>query len=102
MFGFRWLFVRLFLGKKMYPEAFISPRGLITVLLFYAIPKEHISADFEEGILLFVILFSSVIMAVALIKDSRRNINSDGAQSETGDEVLPETEDEAIGDGQTQ
>ncbi|MFC2129776.1 sodium:proton exchanger, partial [Bacteroidota bacterium] len=72
LYGFRWVFTRIFLGKKMYPEAFISPRGLITILLFYAIPKEYLSTNFEEGILLFVILFSAVIMAVALIKHSKK------------------------------
>lgn len=68
LYGFRWVFVRLFLGKEMYPEAFISPRGLITVLLFFAIPEEYLSPNFEEGILLFVILVTSVIMAVSLVK----------------------------------
>ena len=72
MYGFRWLFARIFLGKDMYPEAFISPRGLITVLLFYAIPDEYLSAEFDEGILLFVILFTAVIMAVAMIRHSKK------------------------------
>ncbi len=68
LYGFRWVFTKLFLGKEMYPEAFLSPRGLITVLLFYAIPEEYHSEGFEEGILLFVILVTSTIMAVALVK----------------------------------
>lgn len=72
MYGFRWLFTRIFLGKDMYPEAFISPRGLITILLFYAIPEEYLSVEFDEGILLFVILFTAVIMAVAMIKHSKK------------------------------
>ncbi|MDX2415035.1 MAG: cation:proton antiporter [Bacteroidales bacterium] len=72
LYGFRWLFTRIFLGKDMYPEAFISPRGLITILLFYAIPEEYLSAEFDEGILLFVILFTAVIMAVAMIRHSKK------------------------------
>lgn len=74
LFGYRWIFTMLFLGKNMYPEAFISPRGLITILLYYAIPKEYISSGFEEGILLFVILFTSVVMAVALISFSKKAV----------------------------
>ncbi len=82
------------LGKNMYPEAFISPRGLITVLLFYAIPKEYISPDFEEGILLFVILFTSVIMAVALIKHSKKAVDElESALEDQDVEISPEWEE---------
>jgi Kef-type K+ transport system membrane component KefB len=70
-FGLRWVFIRLFVGKDMYPQVFIAPRGLITVLLFFAIPKKFNVPEFENGILLYVILATSVIMTWSLIKDKK-------------------------------
>ena len=54
------------------PQLFIAPRGLITVLLFYAIPAEAQIATFEPGILLFVIIGTSLIMTWAMIKDKKK------------------------------
>ena len=50
----------------------MAPRGLITVLLFYAIPKEAQVAGFEAGILLFIIIATSLIMTFAMVWDKRR------------------------------
>ncbi|WP_430906708.1 cation:proton antiporter [Maribacter sp. 2-571] len=68
----RWVVLRLFIGKDILPQLFIAPRGLITVLLFYAIPKEAQVAGFESGILLFVIIATSLVMTWAMIKDKRK------------------------------
>ena len=69
----RYILLRLFIGKDIIPQLFIAPRGLITVLLFYAIPKEAEIATFEPGILLFVIIGTSLIMTGAMIYDKKRN-----------------------------
>lgn len=45
-----------------------APRGLITVLLFYNIPDDFHVAEFESGIVLFIIIFSSILMALGMIK----------------------------------
>ncbi|WP_344928050.1 cation:proton antiporter [Aquimarina addita] len=63
--------LRLFLGKDISPQVFIAPRGLITVLLFYAIPAEAIIPGFEPGILLFVIIGTSLIMTGGMIRDKK-------------------------------
>lgn len=68
----RFLLLRVFIGKDILPQLFIAPRGLITVLLFYAIPAEAEIAGFEQGILLFVIIVTSLIMTWAMIKDKRK------------------------------
>ncbi len=68
----RFATLRLFIGKDILPQLFIAPRGLITVLLFYAIPKEVEVATFESGILLFVIIGTSLIMTFAMIRDKRQ------------------------------
>jgi len=69
----RYILLRLFIGKDIIPQLFVGPRGLITVLLFYAIPKEVEVAAFEPGILLFVIIGTSLIMTFAMIYDKQRS-----------------------------
>jgi len=69
----RWLLLKIFVGKDIIPELFIAPRGLITVLLFYAIPKEMIAEDFEPGILLFIIIATSLVMTFGMIYDKSRS-----------------------------
>lgn len=51
----------------------IAPRGLITLLLFYSIPEEFINEDFKSGILLFVIIVTSLVMTSGLIKKDQKN-----------------------------
>ena len=68
----RFVLLRTFLGKDIFPQLFVAPRGLITVLLFYAIPQEAQLAEFEPGILLFIIIGTSLIMTWAMIKDKRK------------------------------
>ncbi|WP_066631971.1 cation:proton antiporter domain-containing protein [Labilibacter marinus] len=63
----RWLLFKIIVKKDFVPHVFIAPRGLISVLLYFAIPDEFLINDFETGILLFVILGSSIIMAWALV-----------------------------------
>ncbi|MEL6865220.1 MAG: cation:proton antiporter [Bacteroidota bacterium] len=68
----RLVILRIFVGKDILPQLFIAPRGLITVLLFYAIPEEAKVIDFEAGILLFIIIGTSVLMTIAMIYDKGR------------------------------
>lgn len=69
----RFVTLRLFIGKDIIPQLFVAPRGLITVLLFYAIPKEQIIETFQPGILLFTIIGTSLIMTFAMIYDKNRS-----------------------------
>ncbi len=76
IYGIRFLLLRVFLGADIIPQVFIAPRGLITVLLFYAIPKEVEVEGFNSGILLFIIIASSLIMTFALIYDKQRSMEA--------------------------
>lgn len=84
LFGVRFLFLKLFVRENIVPQLWIAPRGLITVLLFFAIPNGMVDAhgelltaydphmdytirQFDQGILLFTILITSIIMTVSLI-----------------------------------
>ncbi len=53
--------------KSILPELLLAPRGLITVLLFFAIPTEFIQSSFSSGILLYSILATGVIMTIGMI-----------------------------------
>ncbi|WP_273447487.1 cation:proton antiporter [Neolewinella agarilytica] len=68
----RFAILRIFIGKDILPQLFIAPRGLITILLFYAIPEEFIVPGFEPGILLFIIIGTSLVMTLAMIRDKKR------------------------------
>ncbi|MCI4669869.1 MAG: cation:proton antiporter [Bacteroidia bacterium] len=93
IYGSRFVGLRVALGKDIYPEVFVAPRGLITVLLFYAIPAHLIpSRDlgdgvsepiFESGILLLTILLTSLIMTYGLIRDARINAKNAKAEAES-------------------
>jgi len=69
----RYIILKIFIGDDILPQLFIAPRGLITILLFYAIPKEVEVAGFEPGILLFTIIGTSLIMTGAMIFDKNRS-----------------------------
>ncbi len=72
----RYVLLRLFIGKDILPQLFIAPRGLITVLLFYNIPVQAEVPGFEPGILLFIIIATSLIMTFAMIYDKQRSEKS--------------------------
>jgi NhaP-type Na+/H+ or K+/H+ antiporter len=72
IYAIRFVLLKLFVGKDIFPQIFVAPRGLITVLLFYAIPVQAKVSDFQPGILLFVIIGTSLIMTWAMIKDKRK------------------------------
>jgi hypothetical protein len=57
-----------FLGKiPLIPELFISPRGLISILLFISIPEKYLIPEANTGLLFLVVLSSSLIMSVGLL-----------------------------------
>ena len=70
LFGIRYLYLKYLTRRNLYPELFIAPRGLITILLYYAIPKEYSIGFISEGVLFFVILVTSLIMMFGLMKSS--------------------------------
>lgn len=69
-YGVRYIFLKLIVRKDINPQLFLAPRGLITVLLYYAIPIEYRVREFDQGVLLFIILVTSILMAWSLIRFS--------------------------------
>jgi len=63
----RFILFKVFLMKSIFPEVLIAPRGLITVLLFFGIPATYELEYFNTGILLYVILLTSIIMTITMM-----------------------------------
>jgi NhaP-type Na+/H+ or K+/H+ antiporter len=72
----RWIILRVSIGEDIFPQLYIAPRGLITILLFYAIPSEAEVVTFSQGILLFIIIGTAVIMTVSMIFDKKRAMSA--------------------------
>lgn len=67
LFFIRLLYLRFFVGTNLFPESFFIPRGLITIVLFYKIPASLKLGNFNDGILFYIILTTSIIMALGMI-----------------------------------
>jgi len=76
LYAIRFLTLKGIVQKEITPQLYIAPRGLITILLFFVIEShpEFKIVNFDEGILLFVIIISSIIMTWALIKYNGGNV----------------------------
>jgi NhaP-type Na+/H+ or K+/H+ antiporter len=83
----RYLYLRFFLHTNIFPEVVFIPRGLITILLFYKIPPNLTLTTFNQGILFFIILCSSIIMTIGMIfyKKGNKDVVEEGQFSERGD-----------------
>lgn len=118
LFGVRYLLLKAFIKKDILPQLWIAPRGLITVLLFYAIPNGHIDSHgemlanydfhydyriegFPEGILLYAILITSLIMTISLILnrgEKVRDVFIDVITLKGGDNTLVDKIEESLSD----
>lgn len=69
LYAVRYVALRFIAKKHVFPELWIAPRGLITVLLFFVIMKdERIDIPgFDAGLLLYPIIITSIIMTIGLI-----------------------------------
>jgi hypothetical protein len=67
LLGVRFLYLKFFAKISLMPELLIAPRVLITILLFYSIPENFIISEFSEGILLVVIILTSILMMIGLL-----------------------------------
>ncbi|HEX4958248.1 MAG TPA: cation:proton antiporter [Lacibacter sp.] len=76
LFVIRYLYLRFFLKAHIIPELFFMPRGLITILLFYSIPSSFRLQQFNEGILLFVILATGLIMTAGSLMYGKKDIEN--------------------------
>jgi Kef-type K+ transport system membrane component KefB len=84
----RLLLLRFFVHSSLFPEVLMIPRGLITIVLFYIIPRHLQLGSFNTGILFFVVLVTSLIMMAGLMlaktpKQENKNIEPGVASNES-------------------
>lgn len=70
IFGGRYLIFAL-LKIKIEPLIYIAPRGLITILLFLAIPTHYQILEVNKGLLTQVIFLTAFVMMFGLIKNKK-------------------------------
>jgi cell volume regulation protein A len=70
----RIIFLRQFLKLPVFPYLFLSPRGLITILLFLSIPASLRINPINEEVVTLVILISIVLMMIGNILYKEENI----------------------------
>lgn len=58
---------KFFVPKAGIAEYFLSPRGLISILLFFSIPESQKIPGLENSLLFFVILATSLVMTFGLV-----------------------------------
>jgi hypothetical protein len=67
LFLIRFLYLKFYFKTKVFPEVFFIPRGLITIVLFFKIPEQLKLVDFNDGILFFIVLSTSIILSLGMI-----------------------------------
>ncbi len=75
----RFLVIKLVSKTDMMPELVLIPRGLISVLLFYNLPKNLQLPEMDTGMLFIVILSTSIIMSLGLLT-TRKYKSSDSQE----------------------
>ncbi len=69
LYAVRFLCLRFMARTHLFPELFIAPRGLITILLYFSIQKSNgfTIPAFDTGLLLYPVLITSLIMTIGLL-----------------------------------
>ena len=91
IYAIRILLLKIILRQEIILATFIAPRGLITLLLYYSIPSDIKTPLFSEGILLYVIIITSILMTFGLIKFSEKK------KEPLESKVVPQGEEESTG-----
>lgn len=84
----RALLLKVIVHQDVMLATYIAPRGLITLLLYYSIPVELKTHLFNEGILLFLIIITSLLMTFGLVKHGSKG-NGDAKKMEEIKENSP-------------
>lgn len=90
----RLLALLVFNKKDLFPLLYVAPRGLITILLYFQIQgsySEQFIPEFNQGILLFVIIATSVVMTISLIQNGLASgrVPKEGEMLPENGEALP-------------
>lgn len=68
----RWAYLRWVAKTELTPELFVTPRGLISILLFFSLPESAKLLGVDSSLLLFVILATGIIMTFGLLRSRKQ------------------------------
>lgn len=68
----RFTYLLLFRKENTLPEGFVTPRGLISILLYYNLPAELKIPEIGTSFLFMVVLGSSLMMTIGLMTSKRK------------------------------
>lgn len=74
IFLVRIAYQKLLIKDISWTEILTSPRGLISILLFFSIPAEKRLDSVTDGLLFFIILTTSLIMTLALVASREKKL----------------------------
>ena len=94
IYAIRAIVLFLFNGRDIITQLFLAPRGLITILLFFAIPEELSIGKEFQGVLLFVILISCLIMTWSMIISKNKLAKIEEEEEEEEEVLLEKNEGE--------
>jgi Kef-type K+ transport system membrane component KefB len=73
---FRWAYLKFVAKTELSPEVLVSPRGLISILLFFSLPSEAKLVGIDGSLLLFVILATGLVMTFGLVRSAKNPVES--------------------------
>lgn len=75
IYAIRFGYLYFFKKDHLAPEGFVSPRGLISILLYYHLPPHLQLTEIGTPFLFMVVLGSSLVMSIGLMLSRRKNIS---------------------------
>ena len=69
----RFTYLAFFKKEHILPEGFISPRGLISILLYYNLPENMKLPEISTAFLFMVVLGTSLVMTFGLMTSKQNN-----------------------------
>lgn len=73
----RFAYLYFFKREHVIPEGFVTPRGLISILLYYNLPPQMKLTEIGTPFLFMVVLGSSVIMSIGLMSSRQKAITNE-------------------------
>lgn len=67
----RFTYLLIFKRQHILPEGFVTPRGLISILLYYNLPESIKLPEISTSFLFLVVLGSSLVMSIGLMTSKR-------------------------------
>ncbi|MNJ93005.1 potassium/proton antiporter [compost metagenome] len=70
----RFAYLYFFKKEHVFPEGFVTPRGLISILLYYNLPQHMKLVEIGTPFLFMVVLGSSIIMSIGLMSSRKQGV----------------------------